>query len=50
MHTMFHKKQLYVTRDHHKILSELDTFGSDSVFSLTKFTREVKVVQPYVIV
>ena len=28
---------------HYKIQSDLDSFSSDSVFSLVKFTREVKV-------
>ena len=37
-------------RTYYKIYNDVDTFGSDSVFLLIKFTREVKVVQPYFIV
>jgi len=37
--TIFNKRY----RTHYKIFSDLDTFGSDSVFSLIKFALEVKV-------
>ena len=43
--TIFNKR--YRTN---KTQSDLDTFGSDSVYLLIQFTREVKVVQPYCIV
>ena len=41
--TLFNKRG----RTHYKIWIDLDTCGSDSVFSFIKFTREVKVVEPY---
>jgi len=57
MYTTYAKHVFYKTnttykryRTHYKIQSDLDTFGSDSVFSLRTFTPEVKLVQPYFIV